>query len=81
MTGVDPQFPPTAAHGLLRGPQIKEGNAPNRIYDWGLLDGSSINRVTQTMATHAVDSEGAGVWQISNIKYPQGRGDRTPSIR
>lgn len=72
MTDVDPQFPPTAAHGLLRGPQIKEGNAPNRIYDWGLLDGSSINRVTQTMATHAVDSEGSRSLADFEYEIPSG---------
>lgn len=67
----DSRRPPVSSHGgtqaVTGGVQIKEGNAPNRIYDWGLLDGSSINRVTQTMVTHAVDSEGAGAWQISNI--------------
>lgn len=82
LTDVDPQFYPhwRCTDSCYGGAQIKEGYSPNRIYDCGLLDGSSINRPTHAMVTHGGDSEGAGLWQISNIKYPPGKRDRTPSI-
>lgn len=55
LTGVGLVSSLDGTQAAVMGRRMKQGDAPNGIYDWGLSEGSSINSVICMTVTHAAD--------------------------